>query len=270
MAKIFKKKHINFFFETVSLCSTSWPGTHYANQAGLKLTDPPPVSASLVLGLEICTTMPSKTQHLFLVKERRLLSSEFFETGKIWTRQGVQLTSCSSKAFSSTVQQAACLTIRNYQMKVYDWGIILIGVNCGWTKSEPTIKQQCKHFFWCACVSSQVHHLAERKAHSFPLPSYTRVSPVRTGPASFPLLSSILTRLSLAKSNSNTQEPVTNEVEGQASYPPGLSRAGQSWEYTLQQSTQDTASDNWGPYPRFSATVLFIWRAWNVPGTAKA
>lgn len=29
------------FFEIVSLCSLSWPGTHYPDQAGLKLSVPP-------------------------------------------------------------------------------------------------------------------------------------------------------------------------------------------------------------------------------------
>jgi hypothetical protein len=44
-----------FFFETVSLCRPSCPGTHSVDQAGLKLRNLP-ASASQVLGLKACTT----------------------------------------------------------------------------------------------------------------------------------------------------------------------------------------------------------------------
>jgi hypothetical protein len=43
------------FFETVSLCSPGCPGTHFIDQAGLKLRNPP-ASASQVLGLKACAT----------------------------------------------------------------------------------------------------------------------------------------------------------------------------------------------------------------------
>jgi hypothetical protein len=47
-----------FFRDRVSLYSPGYPGTHFVDQAGLKLRNPP-ASASGVLGLKACTTMPS-------------------------------------------------------------------------------------------------------------------------------------------------------------------------------------------------------------------
>jgi hypothetical protein len=44
-----------FFQDSVSLCSPGCPGTHFVVQAGLELRNPP-VSASQVLGLKVCTT----------------------------------------------------------------------------------------------------------------------------------------------------------------------------------------------------------------------
>jgi hypothetical protein len=48
-----------FFFlvfpDRVSLCSPGCPGTHFVDQAGLELRNPP-VSASQVLGLKACAT----------------------------------------------------------------------------------------------------------------------------------------------------------------------------------------------------------------------
>jgi hypothetical protein len=41
----------------VSLCSPGCPGTHSVDQAGLELRNPP-ASASPVLGLKACATMP--------------------------------------------------------------------------------------------------------------------------------------------------------------------------------------------------------------------
>jgi hypothetical protein len=41
----------------VSLCSPDCPGTHFVDQAGLELRNPP-ASASRVLGLKACTTTP--------------------------------------------------------------------------------------------------------------------------------------------------------------------------------------------------------------------
>jgi hypothetical protein len=45
------------FRDRVSLCSPGCPGTHSVDQAGLELRNPP-ASASRVLGLKACTTMP--------------------------------------------------------------------------------------------------------------------------------------------------------------------------------------------------------------------
>jgi hypothetical protein len=43
------------FWDRVSLCSPGCPGTHFVDQAGLKLRNPP-ASASQVLGLKACAT----------------------------------------------------------------------------------------------------------------------------------------------------------------------------------------------------------------------
>jgi hypothetical protein len=45
-------------FETGFLCSPGCPGTHFVDQAGLELRNPP-ASASRVLGLKVCATTPS-------------------------------------------------------------------------------------------------------------------------------------------------------------------------------------------------------------------
>ena len=45
------------FRDRVSLCSPGCPGTHFVNQAGLELRNPP-ASASRVLGLKACATTP--------------------------------------------------------------------------------------------------------------------------------------------------------------------------------------------------------------------
>jgi hypothetical protein len=44
-----------FFRDRVSLCSSGRPGTHFVDQAGLELRNPP-ASASQVLGLKACAT----------------------------------------------------------------------------------------------------------------------------------------------------------------------------------------------------------------------
>jgi hypothetical protein len=49
------------FFETVSLYSPGCPGTHFVDQDGLELKNPP-ASASQVLGLKACATT---VQHSF-------------------------------------------------------------------------------------------------------------------------------------------------------------------------------------------------------------
>jgi hypothetical protein len=46
-----------FVLDRVSLHSPGCPGTHFVDQADLKLRNPP-ASASRVLGLKVCTTMP--------------------------------------------------------------------------------------------------------------------------------------------------------------------------------------------------------------------
>jgi hypothetical protein len=47
-----------FFFGFLRQGSAGCPGTHFVDQAGLKLRNPP-ASASRVLGLKACATMPS-------------------------------------------------------------------------------------------------------------------------------------------------------------------------------------------------------------------
>jgi hypothetical protein len=51
------------FRERVSLCSPGCPGTHFVDQAGLELRNPP-ASASRVLGLKACATTPGRKQAL--------------------------------------------------------------------------------------------------------------------------------------------------------------------------------------------------------------
>jgi hypothetical protein len=46
-----------FVFDRVSLCRPGCPGTHFVDQAGLKLRNLP-ASASRVLGLKACATIP--------------------------------------------------------------------------------------------------------------------------------------------------------------------------------------------------------------------
>jgi hypothetical protein len=47
------------FRDRISLYSPGCPGTHFVDQAGLELRNPP-ASVSRVLGLKACATMPSK------------------------------------------------------------------------------------------------------------------------------------------------------------------------------------------------------------------
>jgi hypothetical protein len=47
------------FRDRVFLYSPGCPGTHFVDQAGLELRNPP-ASASQVLGLKACATMPGK------------------------------------------------------------------------------------------------------------------------------------------------------------------------------------------------------------------
>jgi hypothetical protein len=52
------------FQDRVSLYSPGCPGTHFVDQAGLKLKNPP-ASASRVLGLKACATTPGSTNGFF-------------------------------------------------------------------------------------------------------------------------------------------------------------------------------------------------------------
>jgi hypothetical protein len=53
-----------FFQDRVSLYSPGCPGTHFVDQAGLELRNPP-ASASWVLGLKECATTPSSKPFYF-------------------------------------------------------------------------------------------------------------------------------------------------------------------------------------------------------------
>jgi hypothetical protein len=59
-----------FFRDRVSLYSPGCPGTHFVDQAGLELRNPP-ASASQVLGLKACVTTPS-SQLVILTTELSL------------------------------------------------------------------------------------------------------------------------------------------------------------------------------------------------------
>jgi hypothetical protein len=55
------------FRDRVSLYSSGCPGTHFVDQAGLELRNPP-ASASRVLGLKACATMPGDFGLLTLLR----------------------------------------------------------------------------------------------------------------------------------------------------------------------------------------------------------
>jgi hypothetical protein len=54
------------FRDRVSLCSPGCPGTHFVDQAGLELRNHP-ASASQVLGLKACTTMPGSNRLIIII-----------------------------------------------------------------------------------------------------------------------------------------------------------------------------------------------------------
>jgi hypothetical protein len=56
------------FRDRVSLYSPGCPGTHFVDQAGLELRNPP-ASASQVLGLKACTTT-ARLKHCFLITRK--------------------------------------------------------------------------------------------------------------------------------------------------------------------------------------------------------
>jgi hypothetical protein len=71
------------FQDRISLCSPGCPGTHFVDQAGLKLRNLP-ASASQVLGLKACTTIAQQPCQLFyclFVCLVCLFLFLFFETG---------------------------------------------------------------------------------------------------------------------------------------------------------------------------------------------
>jgi hypothetical protein len=55
------------FRDRVSLSSLGCPGTHFVDQAGLELRNPP-ASASRVLGLKVCATTPGRNDSLYSIK----------------------------------------------------------------------------------------------------------------------------------------------------------------------------------------------------------
>jgi hypothetical protein len=57
------------FRDRVSLCSPGCPGTHFVDQAGLELRNLP-ASASQVLGLKACATMPGPSCELIYLTEQ--------------------------------------------------------------------------------------------------------------------------------------------------------------------------------------------------------
>jgi hypothetical protein len=62
------------FRDRVSLCSPGCPGTHFVDQAGLELRNPP-ASASQVLGLKAWATTPGEAGFLMNVKCQASLKS---------------------------------------------------------------------------------------------------------------------------------------------------------------------------------------------------
>jgi hypothetical protein len=55
-----------FFRDRISLYSSGCPGTHFVDQTGLELRNPP-ASASQVLGLKVCATTPGSMYFLKLI-----------------------------------------------------------------------------------------------------------------------------------------------------------------------------------------------------------
>jgi hypothetical protein len=85
---VFLFSFLFFFFlvfrDRVSLCSLGCPGTHFVDQAGLELRNPP-ASASQILGLKACATTPGLFfWFLFFLR----YSGK--EPGLVWGPQDVQ------------------------------------------------------------------------------------------------------------------------------------------------------------------------------------
>ena len=100
------------FRDRVSLCSPGCPGTHFVDQAGLELRNPP-ASASRVLGLKGCATTPGFPQFLFsnlflffiywliwLVWENVSLSSPGWHESRYVVPAGLELTDPPGSASS--------------------------------------------------------------------------------------------------------------------------------------------------------------------------
>jgi hypothetical protein len=71
------------FRDRVSLYSPGCSGTHFVDQAGLELRNPP-ASASRVLGLKACATMPghiSINTQFYILLERSLIYLRFHTVG---------------------------------------------------------------------------------------------------------------------------------------------------------------------------------------------
>jgi hypothetical protein len=65
LSPVYLESGVSLFFlifrDRVSLYSPGYPGTHFVDQAGPELRNLP-ASASQVLGLKACTTMPGRCQ----------------------------------------------------------------------------------------------------------------------------------------------------------------------------------------------------------------
>jgi hypothetical protein len=65
------------FRDRVSLCSPGCPGTHSVDQAGLELRNLP-ASASQVLGLKVCATMPGSIRLLSKIIHSKWITLIFY------------------------------------------------------------------------------------------------------------------------------------------------------------------------------------------------
>jgi hypothetical protein len=70
-----------FFRDRVSLYSPGCPGTHFVDQAGLKLRNLPP-SASQVLGLKACAATTARLKQIFIKFFRVVNSIIYSHTNK--------------------------------------------------------------------------------------------------------------------------------------------------------------------------------------------
>lgn len=157
------------------------------------------------------------------------------------------VTSCSSKAFSSTSQWTVCLAYRSYQTEVYGWEIFLIGVNSGCRKIESPLSnrklrvpdilefpfksdifQKGKHVHLCFHLRPGAEVLTSR---------------------GFSSMSSILTCLPLAK-NSNNRNQSKMEFKHKQIIPPVIKN---SWSSPgIQPMTEHAHHWFWvGPHLRF-------------------